>query len=251
MRTHMIARVYFTVFILLFMGILPLYAQMSNDVNNLEINNYATLSLPPLDVLFENAKSAPTYELAVIAEQVEHSLLKKEKRAWLGFFSIRGSWQYGTFANDGYLSTIYDKPTYSYTKTEQTLYSVGASVSIPLDNLFDLGGRVKRQKLQLKSAQLTKQQTYDNLKQQIVELYANAKAQLNILKLRAESIVLSNEQYLIIEKNFANGTVSSGDLSDAKENQSMAMQRYENTKFDLNKSLLILEIITNTPIIRK
>lgn len=236
---------------IVFMGPTSLFAQTSNNVNILDMQEYSTLTLPPLDVLFENSKNAPTYELAIVTEQVERSLLRKERLAWLGFFSIRGSWQYGTFANDGYLSTIYDQPTYSYTKTDQTLYSVGASINIPIDELFDLGGRVKRQKLSLKSAQLLKEQKYQEVKKEIVELYATVKAQLNILKLRAESVVLANEQYRILERNFANGTASSDELANQKENQSMASQHYEQSKFELNKSLLILEIITNTTIVRR
>jgi len=36
-----------------------------------------------------------------------------------------------------------------------------------------------------------------------------------------------------------------------KERQSQALERFENTKFELTKSLMILEIITRTPILKK
>ena len=234
-------------------GFLSLKAQEIADMEEdlMEFDEFMSLTLPPLDLLFERAKTAPTYELAVVAEQIEKSLLKKEKRAWLSFFSVRASWQYGKFGNDVTYSDVSTPIINSYNTAAQTSYSVGAAISIPFSDLFDLGGKVKRQKLQLKTAQLLKQQTYESIKQQIVELYATAKAQLNILKLRAESIVLANTQYTIVEKNFANGTASSDELATQKENQSMTIQRFEDSKFELNKSLLILEIITNSVIIRR
>jgi len=228
-----------------------LNAQVVNNINNLNIEEYTKISLPPLDILFENAKNAPSYELAAVKEEVEKKLLKKEKIAFLRFFNIRGSWQYGTFANDGYLSSVIEKPVYSYTKTDQTLYSIGASVSIPLDELFDLGERVKRQKLNLRAAELEKEVKYQELKKEIVELYAQAVSQLNIVRLRSEATVLANAQYEISERNFINGTMTSAELAVQKENQSVIIQRFEDSKFELNKSLMILEVITQTPIIRK
>lgn len=234
-------------------GSLYLKAQetTSTEEDYIEVDEFTSLTLPPLDLLFERAKSAPTYELTVVAEQIEKSLLNRERRAWLSFFSVRGSWQYGKFGNDVTYSDVSTPIINSYNTAAQTSYSVGAAISIPFNDLFDLRGRIKRQKLQLKTAQLMRQQTYDNLKQQIVELYATAKAQLNILKLRASAVVLANTEYSIVEKNFANGTATSNELATQKENQSMTIQRYEDSKFELNKSLLILEIITNTLIIRR
>lgn len=228
-----------------------LNAQETNNISNIDIEEFTNLILPPLDVLFENAKNAPNYEIAQVQEEIEKRILNKEKRAFLGFFSVRASWQYGTFANDGYLSSIIQEPVYSYTKADQTLYSVGASVNIPLDGLFDLGARIKRQKLVLKSTELAKELKYEEIKKEIIQLYTAATTQLNILKLRAESVVLANTQYAIIQRQFLNGTATSDLLATEKENQSVTMERFETIKSELTKNLMILEVITGTPILRK
>lgn len=218
---------------------------------DLEIEEYKSLTLPPLDVLFENAKNAPSYELALVQEEIERKLLTKEKKAFLSFFSLRGSWQYGNFTNDASYSDIVTPIINSYNKATQTSYSVGAGINVPLDQLFDLGSRVKRQKLAVRAAELQKERDFEIVKKDIVELYTKAVSQLNILKLRAESIVLANAQYAIVERHFANGTISSDILATEKENQSIVWQRYENSKYDLNRSIMILEVITHTPIIKK
>lgn len=242
----------------LFVGVFLIFSFSSliaqetvTDVNSLGIEEYNNISLPPLDVLFENAKAAPSYELAEVQELVEKSILKKEKRAFLSFFSVRGSWQYGTFANDGYFSSVIEHPAYSYSKTKQTLYSVGASVGFSLEEIFDLGPRVKRQKLKVRAAELEKEERAEMVKKEIIELYAQVISKINVLKISAESVVLANEKYKFLERSFANGTIEFSVLATEKENQSMTRQRFEDSKFELNKSLMILELITQTPIIRK
>ena len=225
-------------------------AQEIGDFSKLKPQDYTRLTLPSLDLLFENAKQAPTYELAQVQEQIERKLLSKEKRAVLGFFNIRGSYQWGKFGNDYTFSDIYTPVMYNYTTSQQNSYTVGAAINVPLDALFDLSSRIKRQKLNVKSAELQREIKYEEIKKEIVQLYATAVAQLNVLKLRAEALILANVQYEIAEKDFANGAMTSGDLSTEKERQSTAQERFENSKFELTKSLMVLEVITRTPIIQ-
>lgn len=226
-------------------------AQETSDFSTSTPEDYTRLALPPLDLLFENAKKAPTYELAQVQEQIERQLLAKEKRAFLGFFSLRGSYQYGMFGNESTYTDVSIPPYLTYSTAAQNGYTVGAGVNIPLDGLFDLGARVKRQRLNIRGAELQKEIKFEEIKKEIVQLYATATAQLNVLRLRAESLTLSNVQYSITEQDFTNGRVDSGVLSTEKEKQAIAQERFENSKFELTKSLMILEIITCTPILRK
>lgn len=226
-------------------------AQEVNDYSKTQIEDYTEITLPPLDLLFENVKGAPTYELAQVKEQIERKLLAKEKRAFLGFFSLRGSYQYGMFGNESTYTDVAIAPYLTYSTSAQNGYTVGAGVNIPLDQLFDLGARVKRQRLNLKSATLEKEIKYEQIKKEIIELYTTATSQLSILKLRAEALILANVQYSIAEKDFTNGTIESTTLSIEKGRQSQALESFEKSKYELTKSLMILEVITRTPILRK
>ena len=89
------------------------------------------------------------------------------------------------------------------------------------------------------------------MKREIIEMYTTANSQLSVLKLRAEALELATLQYEIAEKNFANNSIDTGDLSVEKQRQSSAMEAYEKSKFELTKSLMILEVITRTSILRK
>lgn len=226
-------------------------AQEVSDISQLSEEDYTNINLPPLSVLFENAKNSPIYELADVKATIERKLLKKEKWAFLGFFSLRGSYQYGMFGNESTYTDVAVAPFLTYSTQAQNGYTVGAGLSIPLDDLFDLKGRVNRQRLSLKSAELEREVKYDEIKRSIIEMYTKAISQINVLKLRSESLILANVQYEISEKNFANETIESSELSIDKERQSTAREAYENSKFELTKSLMILEVISRTPIIRK
>jgi len=237
--------------LLLFTSNTPIVAQEVSDYTQLSEEDYSNITLPPLSVLFENAKDNPIYEMADVKAAVERKLLAKEKRAFLGFFSLRGSYQYGTFGNESTYTDVYVEPYPTYSTQAQNGYTVGAGVSIPLDDLFDLKARVSRQKLNLKSAELEREIKYDEIKKNIIEMYAMATSQMKVLQMRSEGLVLANVQYEISEKNFANGTIESIDLATDKERQSQAREAYEKSKFELTKSLMMLEIISRTPIIRK
>nr|WP_321521480.1 TolC family protein [uncultured Macellibacteroides sp.] len=228
-----------------------LQAQKNVELSEFNIDDYKKISLPPLDILYENAKNNPVYELAEVKEQIEISNLRKEKKAWLNYFSLRGSYQYGMFGNESTYTDVYTPVYFNYSTAAQNSYSVGAGISIPLDHLFDLKGRSNRQKMLVKSAALEKEQKFEEIKKEIIVLYSNALSQLNVLKLRSESLVITSAHYEIAEKNFANGSIDSGELSLEKQRQTDSLEQYENTKAELTKNLLILETITQTPILNR
>ncbi|MEG1659317.1 MAG: TolC family protein [Bacteroides sp.] len=236
--------------LLLCCGMNTIHAQEISDYSKLNPDDYTKITLPPLDLLFENAKKAPSYELSKVNEEIERKMLAKEKRAFFSFFSLRGSYQYGMFGNETTFSDVATPIINSYSTAAQNGYSVGAAVNIPLDAIFDLGARIKRQKLNVRSAELETEVKLESTKKEITVLYATANAQLKVLKMRAEALVLADIQYDITEKNFANGTTDSGTLSIEKERQSKAQESFENSKFELTKSLMILEIITHTSILK-
>mgnify|MGYP001509459910 CR=1 FL=1 len=212
---------FFSGLLLLFISTTRVVAQEVSDYSQLSEEDYSKIVLPPLSVLF------------------------------LGFFSLRGSYQYGMFGNESTYTDVAVAPYLTYSTQAQNGYTVGAGLSIPLNDLFDLKGRVSRQRLTLRSAELEREMKYDEIKKSIIEMYTMAISQMKVLQMRSESLVLANVQYEISEKNFANGTIESTDLSTDKERQSQAREAYENSKFELTKSLMILEVISRTPIIRK
>ena len=146
-------------------------AQDFTDITKLNPKDIINIKLPPIDSLFENAKNGPIYTMWDAKEAIERKNLSKEKKAFLGFFSIRGSYQYGMFGNEATYTDVTIAPYLTYSTHAQNGYTIGAGLNIPLNELFDLKGRISRQKLVLTTAQLEKEVKFEEVKREIVELY--------------------------------------------------------------------------------
>lgn len=229
--------------------LVPVLAQES--IADMAPEDYINIKLPPLDSLFENAKKNPLIQIHDTKKEEELGLLSKEKKSWLKYFSIGSSYHYGIQA---YTSGFSDSATpiyYQYNNNATSYYNVGGAISIPLDDLFDRKRRIKNQKLLIKESEYTKEQKFDELKQEIIELYTLVLSNLSILKLKAEYMALAKAQYQVAENEFINGKLEANSLSERKKIQLDATSDYENTRAILNNSLLKLEVLARTPIINK
>lgn len=230
--------------------VLPLQAQ-ENNIGDMAPEDYAHLKLPPLEVLFENAKNNPVVQIQDVKKEEEISLLKKEKKGWLKYFSVGASYHYGIQA---YTSGFSDSATplyYQYNNNATNYYNIGGSISVPLDDLFDLKRKTNQQRLKVKEADLLKEQSMDGVKQQIIELYTSILSNISVLKLKAEYMVFANAQYQVGESDFLNGKGDASSLNNQKQIQISAASDYESIRATLNSSLLKLEMLARTPILSK
>lgn len=232
--------------------VLPLQAQtQESDIANMTPEDYVNLKLPPLDSLFENAKRKSTFKMLDIQKENEISLLNKEKKSWLKYFSISSSYNYGILGNTSSFSDS-ATPIYSqYSKNAQLSYHVSGSFAFSIEDLFDLKPRINRQKLKIKEIDLQKEISMDELKKEIITLYTSIVSSISVLKLKADILTFANAQYKIGENDFLNGHGDANILNTQKAKQVEALSDYELTRSYINRDLLILEILTNTCIIKK
>lgn len=219
-----------------------------SQLSNYELQN---INLPPLSLLFENLKKSPSYLFTQNAVLIQKRLLAKQKKDFLSFFSIRGSFQYGRVANDSYYSDVYTPATTNFSSNTQSLYSIGAGMSIPIDKLLDLRPAIRRQNLEVRSAELQRDIKYEELKKQVIELYSSLTLKMSTLKLCNEALVQATMQYDVTENNFANGKAAPTDLSVAKSQQSKSKQEFETCKNELIRDMMTLELISHTSFFKK
>lgn len=122
---------FFSGLLLLFVSTTRVVAQEVSDYSQLSEEDYTKIVLPPLSVLFENAKNSPIYEMADVKARIERKLLQKEKWSFLGFFSLRGSYQYGMFGNESTYTDVALAPYLTYSTQAQNGYTVGAAEGPP------------------------------------------------------------------------------------------------------------------------
>jgi len=228
--------------------VLPLQAQ-DREITDMALEDYVNLKLPPLDSLYENTKKGPAFKILDAQKESEISILKKEKRSWLKFFNVGGGTNYGIL---GTTSSFSDSatPLYSqYSKNAQLSYHVGGGVSFSIEDLLDLKPRVNRQKLKIKEIDLQKEQNLNELKTQIVTLYASILSSISILKIKSETLTFANAQFKAGQNDFLNGKEDLNTLNTQKSTQNQALMEYESIRSNISRDILLLEILTNTPII--
>lgn len=232
--------------------LVPAFSGMAQEgVESLSADDYLNLQLPSLETLFENAKNSAAVDFYQIKMEEEASALKTEKRSWLKYFRFSTTYQWGLM---GINSSFSDSDTplfYQYSGGTQNWYNVGVSVAIPFDDFFDRKNRIERQQLKTKATQVEMEKWHDDQKMKIIEVYTKAVKELSVLRLKAESLSFANTQFNLAQQDFINGNSNTGELSQIKSIQMNALESYEQTRSELNKALLQLEILSKTKILNR
>ncbi len=213
-------------------------------------DNILNVHLPPIDSLYEGAKRSSMVEYYGLRMQGQELALKTERRNWLHYFTIYGTYQYGVMGMNSYTDLGSNYPMiYQNTGGEQLWYNLGATIGIPLDHFFDRRNRIRIQQLKLRETSKERDMWYDDQKIKILELYNRAQRVINELKLFEESAVLAKAQYTLIEKDFIMGKATSQGLSTAKAFEVQTLLQLEDAKQELKTAIMTLEILSNTKIL--
>lgn len=213
---------------------------------------YSRFKLPPLQTLLEDARINNPQVLQNNAniEAAQYDL-KIERRKWLSYLSARAGYTYGILGTYSDYESRYDNLTTTYTGSSQHSYSVGANLTIPINDLVSRGTSVKRQRKIIEQAEYSREVVYNMLKIEIIELYTDIQSLLAILQRQSETLITFDANYKITVNNFINGKATPYDLSVVKNEQTKALAEYESTRAKLTSLILRLEIITGSKIVNK
>jgi hypothetical protein len=92
---------------------------------------------------------------------------------------------------------------------------------------------------------------HDEQKMRIIEMYSKAVKELSVLRLKAESLAFANVQSELAQQDFLNGKIDAGELSQIKSIQMNLLESYEQTRSELNKALLQLEVLSKTKLLNR
>lgn len=213
---------------------------------------YATFKLPPLQTLLEDARinNPQVLQNNANVEAAQYDL-KIEKRKWLSYLSARAGYTYGILGTYSDYESRYDQLTTTYTGSSQHSYSVGANLTIPINDLVSRGTSVKRQRKIIEQAEYNREVIYNMVKIEIIELYTDIQSLLAILQRQSETLIAFDANYKVTVNNFVNGRASPYDLSIVKNEQTKALAEYESTRAKLTSRILRLEIITGSNLVNK
>lgn len=219
------------------------------DSSNKDTINFSTFHLPPLAVLFENAKTSPEIQLYAKEQEIAQAEVAKQKRHIFSYVRGHASYSYGKTDMWGNNSSTYNQMIYQFQGSEQNYWNVGVNVSVPLEDILDLGPSVRRKRLLVDRAQIQKDQAYDELKLKIASLYVKITNNLVALKTASENAAIYQGAGALNQEEFHNGNMTIEAFAKTKEYEQGAVETYQALQTSITTDIITLEILTHTPII--
>lgn len=211
--------------------------------------NFSEFHLPPLAILFENAKATPRILTLEKARQIAQAEVAKQKRHIFSYLYGHASYSYGMTDMWGNNSSTYNQTIYQFQGSEQSYWNVGVNLSVPLEDILDLTASVKRKKLEVDQAVIAKDIAYDELKLQIATLYIRITNNLVALKTLGETAAAYQGAGALNREDFENGNMNIEDYAWTKLHESGQVTSYQDLQTTITTDILTLEILTHTPII--
>lgn len=238
---------------------LPLlgYAQYNNsgisagffDASENSTINFSDFHLPPLSVLFENAKQSPQILSLEKAQEIAQAEVAKQKRHIFSYVTGHASYSYGKTDMWGQSSSAYNMVLQQYQGSEQSYWNVGVNLAVPLEDILDLKASVRRKKLEVDQAIIAKDQAYDQLKLQIATLFIKITNDLVALKTASENAAIYQGAGALNLEDFHQGNMTIEAFADTKRWEQSAVSTYQNLQTQITTDIITLEILTHTPIL--
>ena len=210
---------------------------------------FSTFKLPPLAVLFENAKSNPNILSLAKAEEIARAEVAKQKKHIFSYIRGHASYSYGKTDMWSNGSDTYSPLFQQFQGHEQSYWNAGVNLNVPLEDVLDLGASVKRKRLQVEHAQIQKDIAYDQLKLQIATLYVKINNNLTALKTAGENAAIYQGASALNEQQFHHGNFDIEDFAYTGLRGQNAVNTYQGLLTQITIDILTLEILTHTPII--
>ena len=211
--------------------------------------NFSDFHLPPLAVLFENAKQSPQILSLEKAQEIAQAEVAKQKRHIFSYITGHASYSYGKTDMWGQSSSAYNMILQQYQGSEQSYWNVGVNLAVPLEDILDLKAAVHRKKLEVDRAIIAKDQAYDQLKLQIATLFIKITNDLVALKTASENAAIYQGAGALNLEDFHQGNMSIEAFADTKRWEQGAVSTYQNMQSQITTDIITLEIMTHTPIL--
>ena len=219
------------------------------DSSNEKDINFSEFHLPPLAVLFENAKSNPQILSLEKARQLAEAEVAKQKRHIFSYVTGHASYAYGLTDMWGNNSSGYNQMIYQYQGSKQSYWNIGINLAIPVEDILDLTAAVKRKRIEADQANIQKDIAYDQLKLQIATLFIKITNNLVSLKTLGEAAAAYQGAGALNREDFENGNMDIAAYADTKRFESGQVSNYQVLQTTIATDIITLEILTHTPII--
>ena len=212
--------------------------------------NFSTFHLPPLAVLYENAKQNPTILSLNKAQEIAQAEVAKQKRHIFSYIQGHASYSYGKTDMWGNNSSTQSYTTiYQFQGNEQSYWNVGVNLSVPLEDILDLTASVKRKKLEVDQARINKDIAFDELKKNIASLYIKITNNLVTLKTISEGAAIYQGAGALNQEEFHQGNMTIEAFAGTKLHETSLVSQYQSMQTTITTDIITLELLSHTPIL--
>ena len=220
------------------------------DASETNTINFSTFHLPPLAVLYENAKQNPNILSLNKAQEIAQAEVAKQKRHIFSYIQGHASYSYGKTDMWGNNSSTQSYTTiYQFQGNEQSYWNVGVNLSVPLEDILDLTASVKRKRLEVDKARIEKDIAFDNLKKEIASLYIKITNNLVTLKTVSEGDAIYHGAGALNQGDFHQGNRSIESFASTTLHEVSVVSQYKNLQTTITTDIITLELLTHTPIL--
>ena len=133
--------------------------------------------------------------------------------------------------------------------SEQSYWNIGVNVAVPLEDILDLAGSVKRKRIEVAKAMYEKDKEYENLKKEIATLFIKITNSLVTLKTASEGSAIYQGAGALNQEEFHQGNMTIEDFAYTKLHELSVVKEYQVLQTEITTDIITLELLSHTPIL--
>ncbi len=198
--------------------------------------------LPSLESLIEIAKkNSPRLKFFDADYEYWDGQITLARRDWLRNINLEATYGYGVFDNLSNQQIAGDPGSQTLFSTEQSRYTLGASIKLPLSSIFNRNREIKNAKAEADKSKYSKEYAIWELEQLIVRQY-NDLIKAHRLFFISNSIVETYKvQSIRAEKDFTNGIINVAEYTRLQQMLNQAISSFESQRAEFIIALKSLE----------
>jgi len=209
------------------------------------ITDDITKKIPTLEMLIDsaifNSHRLKYWDKEIAITEYE---LRSVRKDWSKSILLNGEWREGTTNSLVFIEDQLGNSIGTLGNSNQTRYSVGVSLRLPLLTVLDRGNQIKMSKMSIESKMEQKMEDRKSIRANVINLYNELVIQQNMMRLDIDNIGFATLTAEMADKEFENGKISLPDLSRVRDNLARARYRYVRTKLGFVNAYVMLQEVT-------
>jgi len=194
-----------------------------------------------IDAAIQNSHRLKYWEKEIAISEYE---LKSTKREWSNYLMLNGEFKEGSWTSLVFVEDQLGNEVGTLGTTDQTRYSVGLTLRLPVLKIWDYNNSAKIAKMQIESNIEKQLEDKQNIRAEVINLYNELIIQQNMLKLDIDNIDFGTLTSEMAQRQFQDGKISLADMSRVQDNLARAKYRYVRTKIGFINAYVMLQEMT-------